>query len=69
MGGPQATDDLSLAHVTQAWLAVSDEPAARSGGGYFYHQRPAELHSDARRTDLQDWLLELRGRLSSVWLS
>ena len=28
MGGPGAPDDLSLAPVTQAWLAVSDDPAA-----------------------------------------
>lgn len=25
MGGPGAPDDLSLAPVTQAWLAVSDD--------------------------------------------
>jgi hypothetical protein len=28
MGGPGAPDDLSLAPVTQAWLAVSDDPTA-----------------------------------------
>ena len=40
MGGPGAPDDLSLAPVTQAWLAVSDDPAATVTAGYFYHQRP-----------------------------
>jgi NAD(P)-dependent dehydrogenase (short-subunit alcohol dehydrogenase family) len=40
MGGPGAPDDLSLAHVTQAWLAVSDDPAATVSGQLFYHQRP-----------------------------
>ena len=42
MGGPGAPDDLSLAPVTQAWLAVSDDPAATVTGGYFYHQKPRE---------------------------
>ena len=39
MGGPDAPDDLSQAAVTQAWLAVSDDPAATVTGRYFYHQR------------------------------
>src|SRR5271165_3058435 len=57
MGGPGAPDDLSLAFVTQAWLAVSDDPAARVTGQYFYHQKPRRVHLAARRTDLQDELL------------
>jgi NAD(P)-dependent dehydrogenase (short-subunit alcohol dehydrogenase family) len=48
MGGPGAPDDLSLAPVTQVWLAVSDDPAANVTGGYFYHQQPADLHPAAR---------------------
>ncbi len=32
MGGAGAPDDLSLAPITQAWLAVSDEPAAKTTG-------------------------------------
>jgi NAD(P)-dependent dehydrogenase (short-subunit alcohol dehydrogenase family) len=57
MGGPGAPDDLSLAPVTQAWLAVSDDPAARVTGQYFYHQNPRRVSSAALRTDLQDELL------------
>jgi len=34
MGGPGAPDDMDLAPVTQAWLAVSDDPGARVSGGY-----------------------------------
>ena len=41
MGGPGAPDDLSLAAVTQVWLAVSDDPAATVTGNYFYHQQCA----------------------------
>ena len=49
--------DLSLAPVTQAWLAVSDDPAAGVTGQYFYHQKRHRVHSAAHRTDLQDELL------------
>lgn len=41
MGGPAAPHQLQLGHVTQAWLAVSDDAAARTTGGYWFHQRPA----------------------------
>jgi NAD(P)-dependent dehydrogenase (short-subunit alcohol dehydrogenase family) len=40
MGGPGAPDDLRLGHLTQEWLATSDDPHALSSGGYWYHQRP-----------------------------
>ena len=58
MGGPGAPDDLSLAPVTQAWLAVSDDPAATVTGGYFFHQRPREVHPAARSVDIQEGLLQ-----------
>jgi NAD(P)-dependent dehydrogenase (short-subunit alcohol dehydrogenase family) len=57
MGGPGAPDDLSLGAVTQAWLAVSDEPAATVSGQYFYHQQPRRVHAAARRAELQADLL------------
>jgi len=57
MGGPGAPDDLSLGAVTQAWLAVSDEPAATISGQYFYHQQPRRVHAAARRAELQADLL------------
>jgi hypothetical protein len=40
MGGRSARDDMGQAHLTQAWLAVSDEPEARVSGRYFYDLRP-----------------------------
>jgi NAD(P)-dependent dehydrogenase (short-subunit alcohol dehydrogenase family) len=55
MGGPGAPDDLSLGHVTQAWLAVSDDPAATVSGQYFY-QRPREVPQAARSHQFQDEL-------------
>jgi NAD(P)-dependent dehydrogenase (short-subunit alcohol dehydrogenase family) len=57
MGGPGAPDDLSLGAVTQAWLAVSDDPAAMVSGQYFRHQRRHQVHPAARREELQDELL------------
>nr|WP_196806916.1 SDR family NAD(P)-dependent oxidoreductase [Rhodococcus sp. 15-649-1-2] len=32
MGGPSASDDLELGHVTQAWLATTDNPKAHVSG-------------------------------------
>lgn len=39
MGGPGAPDDLRLGQLTQAWLATSDDPEARTSGGFWHHQR------------------------------
>ena len=39
MGGPAATDDLTLGHKTQTWLAVSDDPEAQVSGEYWHHQQ------------------------------
>jgi NAD(P)-dependent dehydrogenase (short-subunit alcohol dehydrogenase family) len=58
MGGPGAPDDLRLGHLTQEWLATSDDPAARTSGGYWYHQRRAEPHPAVRDVRFQDELLE-----------
>ena len=68
MGGASAPDDLSLAPVTQAWLAVSDDRAATGTGGYFFHQRPQEVHPATRDTAFQEELLEYCARLSGVEL-
>jgi len=56
MGGPGAPDDLTLGAVTQAWLAVSDDAAAKVTGQYFRHQKSQRVHPDARRADLQEEL-------------
>lgn len=44
MGGPDAPGDLRLGHVTQAWLATTDDAAARASGGYWHHQERREPH-------------------------
>lgn len=58
MGGAGAPDDLAQGHLTQAWLAVSDDPAALVTGGYFYHRQPGRLNPAARDPALQDRLLD-----------
>jgi NAD(P)-dependent dehydrogenase (short-subunit alcohol dehydrogenase family) len=66
MGGPGAPDDLSLAPVTQVWLATSDDPKALVTGNYFFHQRPRETHSAASSLEVQEGLLEACGELTGV---
>jgi NAD(P)-dependent dehydrogenase (short-subunit alcohol dehydrogenase family) len=68
MGGPGAPDDMSQAPVTQAWLAVSDDPAATVTGEYFYHQRPRPFHPAASSPGLQDQLLAACAEISGVQL-
>jgi NAD(P)-dependent dehydrogenase (short-subunit alcohol dehydrogenase family) len=68
MGGAGAPDDLSLAPVTQVWLAVSDDPVATVSGDYFYHQQPRTVHPAARSVEVQDSLLEQCAELTGVVL-
>jgi len=64
MGGPGATDDLSLAPVTQAWLATEAEVT----GEHFFHQQPAGAHPDTRVPEYQDELLAYCATLAGVTL-
>ena len=58
MGGPGAPDDMDQAHRTQAWLAVSDDTAARvTRPKYFFHSAAmplAHFNPQALDHDLQD---------------
>jgi NAD(P)-dependent dehydrogenase (short-subunit alcohol dehydrogenase family) len=66
MGGAGAPDDINQAHLTQAWLATSDDPAARTSGGYFYHLRPREPNPEARDVALQDRLIDICRAMSGI---
>jgi NAD(P)-dependent dehydrogenase (short-subunit alcohol dehydrogenase family) len=68
MGGLGAPDDLSLAPVTQAWLSVSDDPAATVTAAYFYHRKPREVHPAAREPRFQEALLAYCASVSGVEL-
>jgi hypothetical protein len=68
MGGAGAPDDMDQAHLTQAWLAVSDEPRAMVTGGYFYHLRPLAPSPQARKAVLQDGLISICADISGLAL-
>jgi hypothetical protein len=62
-------DDLSRAHVTQTWLATSDDPAAKVTGGYFYHQQPRRVNPSAQHEELQERLLDDCRGISGIELA
>jgi NAD(P)-dependent dehydrogenase (short-subunit alcohol dehydrogenase family) len=66
MGGSGAPDDLDQAHRTQAWLAVSEDAAARVTGEYFFHLKRLSPDPKTRDTGLQDQLIVACERISSV---
>src|ERR1700689_1800931 len=66
MGGPGAPDDIDQAHLTQAWLAASDDPDAPTTPGYFYHRSPLEPNPRSRDIVLQDRLLDICRETSGV---
>jgi NAD(P)-dependent dehydrogenase (short-subunit alcohol dehydrogenase family) len=66
MGGAGAPDDMDQAHLTQAWLAVSDEPEAKVTGHYFHHKRLLAPNPQANNAALQDRLVAICAELSGV---
>jgi NAD(P)-dependent dehydrogenase (short-subunit alcohol dehydrogenase family) len=63
MGGRGAPDDLEQGHLTQTWLATSDDAAAQTSGKYWYHREPRAPATQALDTKFQD---ELIAKLSSL---
>jgi NAD(P)-dependent dehydrogenase (short-subunit alcohol dehydrogenase family) len=65
MGGPGAPDDLEMGHLTQTWLAVSNDRAAAVSGGYWFHRKQempaAEVHDPVFQDRLTEKLDELTG--------
>jgi NAD(P)-dependent dehydrogenase (short-subunit alcohol dehydrogenase family) len=59
MGGAGAPDDLRLGHLTQEWLATSDDPEALTSGGYWHHQCRREPHPSAADERFQAQLLDV----------
>lgn len=57
MGGPSANQDLALGHVTQAWLATTDDPEVRVDGRYWHHQHTETPHPAVHDARFQDGLL------------
>ena len=68
MGGPGAPHDLEQGHLTQTWLAVSDDPAAKVSGGYWHHRQQRQPAPEALDRDFQDRLMDKLVELSGVSL-
>jgi NAD(P)-dependent dehydrogenase (short-subunit alcohol dehydrogenase family) len=69
MGGSGAPDDLRLGHLTQEWLATSDDPAARTSGAYWHHQRRSEPAPAVHERQFQDELLRALARFTATPLT
>lgn len=69
MGGSGAPVDVETGQKTQAWLAVSDDPAALVSGRYWHHLREQEPASEAMDTGFQDTLVDRLRELTGVALA
>jgi NAD(P)-dependent dehydrogenase (short-subunit alcohol dehydrogenase family) len=69
MGGPGAPDDLAQGHLTQTWLATSDEPAARVSGGFWHHRKQQKPAPQVLEVGFQDRLIAKLADLTGVALS
>ena len=65
MGGPGASDDLEQGHLTQTWLATSDDPEALRSGQVWKHRQPTAVAAAARDATFQDRLLDQLAGLAS----
>lgn len=68
MGGAHAPDDLRLGHLTQTWLATSQEPRALQSGQYWHHQQIQVPHAATQDPEFQRQLLEHLKRVSKISL-
>jgi NAD(P)-dependent dehydrogenase (short-subunit alcohol dehydrogenase family) len=66
MGGEGAPDDINQAHLTQAWLATSDDAEAETTGGYLYHLKRRDPNPEAREISVQDRLFDICREISGV---
>ena len=69
MGGARAPDALDQGHRTQVWLAVSEDPAAKVTGEYFYHMKLRPPNPASRDMERQERLLEACEEFSGVKLA
>ena len=68
MGGRRAPDDLEMGHLTQTWLATSNDPEARVSGGYWFHRKRQQPAPEALDPGFQDQLLERLADVTGVAL-
>jgi NAD(P)-dependent dehydrogenase (short-subunit alcohol dehydrogenase family) len=68
MGGAGAPDDLEEGHLTQTWLATSNDPAAKISGRYWHHRKPQQPAAESLDTGFQDRLVARLAELTGVKL-
>ena len=66
MGGPGAPDDLAMGHLTQTWLATSEDPAAKVSGGYWHHRKRQQPAAEALDPDFQERLMARLAELTGM---
>ncbi|HUQ11651.1 MAG TPA: SDR family NAD(P)-dependent oxidoreductase [Steroidobacteraceae bacterium] len=69
MGGRGAPDDLEQGHLTQTWLATSDDAAAKATGKYWHHRSPRQPAAQSLDTSFQDELLTKLAELTGYELA
>jgi len=68
MGGANAPVDIDTGQRTQAWLAASDDPAARVSGRYWHDMRQEPPAAEAADPGFQDRLVAKLAKLTGVAL-
>ena len=68
MGGPAANDDLEMGHLTQTWLAVINDPAAKVSGGYWYHRQQQAPVAAVLDASFQDQLMSRLADITGIKL-
>jgi NAD(P)-dependent dehydrogenase (short-subunit alcohol dehydrogenase family) len=68
MGGAGAPDDLEMGHLTQTWLAASEEPTAKVSGRYWFHQQQQSPAAEVSDSKFQDQLVAKLAELTAVSL-
>ena len=69
MGGPGASDDLRLGHLTQEWLATSEYAEARTSSDYWHHQSRTQPAPAVHDQQFQAELLGALARFTGTPLS
>jgi NAD(P)-dependent dehydrogenase (short-subunit alcohol dehydrogenase family) len=68
MGGAGATDDLQQGHLTQTWLAVSEDPSAKISGKYWHHRHQRKPAAEVVDPLFQDQLMARLAELTGIAL-
>ena len=68
MGGSGAPDDLTQGHLTQTWLAVSEEATAKVSGRYWHHRQQRRPAAEALDVTFQDRLMTRLAAMTGVVL-